>query len=208
MAETLSNSTINADEYLYPRDKNPFGISWEDWSIRWWKWILSMPNEINPVHEGTHVSCSTVEYNENVILVPGNLGGKSIREYEVTAGKSLLFPIINFITSSNEETELRNDLQLRERATHDIDDIVKKEVLIDGKRLENVDDFRVSVKPFDLTLIENNIFNVKSGPTRAAADGYWIFVRPLTKGVHTIHTIGSCSAGKTCVDLTFEIIVT
>jgi hypothetical protein len=203
--EKPSDSTMSSNAYVYSRNEDPFGISWEEWTIRWWKWILSTPTESNPVNVKSWTSPK--EYNHSVILLPGNLGGKSICKFKVPGGRSILFPIINFITSFNEEPELKDDLELEWRAIRDIDDITTKEASIDGKQVVGVDDFRVSLKPFDLELIENNIFNVRSGPTRAAADGYWLFLRPLTKGVHSVRTIGSCSAGKTCVDLTFEIVV-
>lgn len=176
--------------------------------MRWWMWILSIPKEVNPVLDTKSVSIDPLGHpHPDVVFLPGNLGGISTRAYEIKGGFSIFFPIINFITSFNEEPELNDDEALIERARSDMDDITRKEVLIDGQYLESVDQYRVSVNPFDLRLIDGNIFQIQPGLTRAVSDGYWIFLKPLTEGNHSIRTIGSCSEGRTCVDLRFEIIV-
>ena len=49
---------------------------------------------------------------------------------------------------------------------------------------------RIKADLFDLTVAKDNIFDVRSGPTQAVADGYWIFLQPLPIGEYIIHVKG------------------
>jgi hypothetical protein len=80
-------------------------------------------------------------------------------------------------------------------ARADVDKIAKLNVTIDGKSLPDLKKFRVESPPFDVTHPEDNIWGVKGGPTRAAGDGYWLFMKPLPQGNHQIQFGGSCLAG-------------
>ena len=90
---------------------------------------------------------------------------------------------------------MSHDEALLYRAKDEIDKIENLDVIIDGTRLSNLKKFRVQSGAFDVNLPQDNIWGVKPGKTRAAADGYWIFLKPLPKGKHTLQFNGSCLAG-------------
>ncbi|MFL6440562.1 MAG: hypothetical protein ACJ702_01240 [Nitrososphaeraceae archaeon] len=54
------------------------------------------------------------------------------------------------------------------------------DVIINGVKLENLENYRIQSPLFDVTFPENNIFSVKPGSTKAVSDGYWVFSEPLT----------------------------
>jgi hypothetical protein len=200
----------NAKESLFLRNENPYGHSWEEWTIRWWNWLLSIPKKSNPALDtsGEQFNLETQNGNRDVIFLPGNLGGCSVRTYTVPSGRAILIPIINFTTSYSEEPNLKTELDLVNRANRDIDDIVEKFAEVDGQPIYNIEEFRVRTPPFGTCLISDNVFNVTPGQTTSVSDGYWIFLRPLSTGTHEIHTIGACSSGKTRVDSKLYLIVT
>ena len=33
---------------IFPIESKPYGLSYGDWSVRWWKWLLSIPKSDNP----------------------------------------------------------------------------------------------------------------------------------------------------------------
>lgn len=191
-----------ARESLFLRNENPYGCSWEEWTKRWWNWLLSIPKQSNPALDasGELFNLETQNGNNHVIFLPGNLGGCSVRTYTLPSGRAFLIPIINFTTSYSEEPDLKNELDLLNRANRDIDDIVEKFAEVNGQPIYNIEEYRVRTPPFETFLISNNIFNVTPGQTTAVSDGYWIFLRPLSTGKYEIHTIGACSSGKTRVD--------
>ena len=196
-------------KYLFARNEKPFGDSWEQWTTKWWQWLLSIPKDVNPALDNTGelFSLATQDKYSKVIFLPGNLGGSSVRTYVLPSGKALLIPIINFTTSYNEEPHLRTGPDLAHRAKKDIDDIVERFAEVDGRAIYDLEEYRVHAPPFEIFVIPDNIFNIPPGETTAVSDGYWIFLRPLSTGKHEIHTIGSCSSGKTCVNSRLHLVV-
>ena len=86
--------------------------------------------------------------------------------------------------------------------------IVKKVAIVDGVAMSDLDIYRIRSAPFDIILPDNNVIEATPGHTRAVSDGYWVFLQPLAPGKHKICAIGSCSSGKTKVDVTFNVNVT
>jgi len=196
---------VNSD-LLYRLDDKPFGKTWDEWTAEWWKWLLSIPKEYNPGYDTTSERC-LYGNDPNVVFLVGTFGGAAVRNYIIPARKAVLFPIIAFTTSYAEEPVLKTDLDLISRAKSDMDDIVKKEVTINGKQLQNVNKYRIRSPIFNMTYPENNVFEAAVGPTRGISEGYWVFLRPLASGKHKIFAAGSCSSGKTTVEVTWHLTV-
>ena len=195
-------NNVNLNEIMYSRDDEPFGKTWEEWTVEWWRWVLSIPKESNPGIDATGEKFDTIQNNANVLFLVGTYGGFARRSHTISAGKAILFPIINFTTSFISDPNLKTESELKSYSKHDIDDIVNKETTIDGIRLQDVQKYRVQSPIFDVTYPDDNIFGLLSGSTRAVSDGYWVFLKPLSPGIHDIHAAGSCSSGKTRVDVT------
>lgn len=189
---------------VYDLEDKPFGLSWAEWTCKWWQWLLSMPKEKNPVL-GTTNEDFYLAQKTKVVFLAGTLGGSAERTYIIPSNKPAFFPIINFITSYIEEPYLKTDLELISRAKGDIDDIASKEAVIDGINLEAVEKYRIRSTAFMIRYSENNVFGFPPVWTRAVSDGFWVFLRPLSSGMHHIHAAGSCSSGKTKVDITWHL---
>ena len=60
-----------------------------------------------------------------------------------------------------------------------------------------VTSYRVISDPiiFDINIREENRLGLPVGMNRASADGYWIFLKPLSPGEHRLYFHGSCSGG-------------
>lgn len=194
----------NKEGTVFAGSGKPFSKSWEEWTSLWWQWTLSKPSNINPGIDDTGTRYIPNPQSEVLFLV-GTYGGFAVRSHAIPNGKAILFPVINFITSYAEEPLLKTERDLITRVKHDIDDIANREVYIDGYNLNDNEIQRVAAGPFDLVFPENNVFGAKSGLTRAAADGFWVFLRPLSRGYHSIRAAGACSSGKTKVDITWHL---
>jgi hypothetical protein len=88
-----------------------------------------------------------------------------------------------------------------------MDVISNLEVIVDGVKLNDLQRYRVQSPIFDVVLPENNLFDGTPGPTRGASDGYWLFLEPLSKGKHMIHSFGSCLAGKISIGVNYDITI-
>lgn len=63
---------------------------------------------------------------------------------------------------------------------------------IDGVPLKNLSQYSIKSQAFDVYFPAHNIWGVKGGPTRSAADTYIIFLKPLSSGNH-VSTFSGCS---------------
>jgi hypothetical protein len=183
---TRSASIIN--QLVFLPNSNPYGQSFEKWTQKWWKWLLTLPKSTNPANDATGTYCAENQADPDVWFLAGTLGGTSNRHCTIPVSKAIVFPIIIDEQSFAEKPELNSDSQLEFLAKKEADQVIEKWAEIDGNRIFDLE--RVQTGAFDITLPEDNIWGVKAGPTRAAADGYWLFLKPLARGKHTIHFSG------------------
>jgi hypothetical protein len=192
---------------IYSLLEQPFGKSWQEWTTRWWRWFLTTPREIHPVYDCSGAYAFVNQEDEEVFFLAGTTGGRVERNITIPFGKAVLFPVINFVTSYSEDPALKTDAEMVAHAKSNIDDIVKKEAVIDGTTLFVTEDNRVQTPPFDFSFPSNNIYGVKEGPSRGVGDGFWIFLKTLRPGLHKIRTYGSCLSGRIEIEANVELIV-
>jgi hypothetical protein len=60
---------------------------------------------------------------------------------------------------------------------------------LDGKplHLKNDDSHKVQSGLFDLTLPKDNVWGEPEGPDKGITQGWWIMLKPLSPGEHTLH---------------------
>jgi hypothetical protein len=200
------SNPANKNIIFYNRQAKPFGITWEEWTARWWQWILSIPKDENPGNDKTGKNFRDQD-NSHVLFLAGThrLSGPAERTVTMSANKPVLFPVINFTTSFVENPNLKTEFDLISHARASVDDIAKKEASIDGKKVQNLDKYRVQSPIFSVTFPENNVYGVRAGPTKGVSDGYWIFLEHIMPGNHKIHTFGSCLAGTVNIEVTYHL---
>jgi len=191
---------------LYLRTDSPRGKTWEEWTADWWKWILEIPASCIPGHDvdGSVLSTTKQSYSDPLFL-SGTYGGTTNRTIQIKKGKSLLLPIINVTTSFAEAPHLKNKAELAAFVEDNTNDLLYKQAIIDGITLDNVDQYRVKSDFFTFTFPQNNIYDAQPGETIGISDGYWVFLKPLSAGIHTIQTLGSCLAGKIRIEVNYTI---
>jgi hypothetical protein len=195
-------------EYFTPRSK-PYGLSYGQWTVKWWQWLASIPTEANPAVDETGKHAAVNQRDSNVWFLAGTFGGKTAqRKCIIPDAKSILFPVINYEMNPLEKPELKTESDLRTHVVEDEDDIINLEAMINGQRIPI---YRVRSDPpmFTLKIVENNPLQVPGGgTTEATSDGYWVFLKPLNPGEHEIDFAGSCSAGQRNVKVRYHLTVT
>ena len=68
-------------------------------------------------------------------------------------------------------------------------DWAKHRIVIDGKDVENVDQYRFTTDFYNMTFPKDNMFSVPAGTFRSLLDGWWLMLKPLPVGEHTIKDI-------------------
>ena len=200
------------DEILYYEAKeSPYGKSYGNWTVNWWSWILGIPKSKNPALDTTGEHAGILEQKQKVLFLAGKLaaegGALPERCCNIPSNKSILIPIINCESNSLECPELMTDEDIVKRVQNDEDTIVRPECYVDNVKIPPQ---RVKSDPtiFEVKMVEDNIFDVNGGGwTRASADGYWTFLKPLPKGQHTITFQGSCENGRLHAGANYRILV-
>lgn len=191
--------TISDMPFFYS-DSAPYGPTYGSWTVRWWQWFLRTPKSVNPVLDNTGKYAPINQPNRDVWFLAGKIvdenGNLPTRSCMIPASRSILFPVINFQANPLEYRELQTDRDLLNRVQIEEDAITKKQCSLNGK---SIPPQRVKSDPlvFKVRINEDNAVGVKpGGDTKASADGYWVFLKPLTVGNHVISFEGSCQSGK------------
>lgn len=55
------------------------------------------------------------------------------------------------------------------------------QVSVDGVNFQNLQNYRIQSKMFNVTFPQDNIFGGRPGPTQSVSDGWFIMLQPLTR---------------------------
>ena len=174
---------------VFTTDSNPYNVTYGDWTARWWRWALSIPNDVNPVGDMTGQYCGQKQEGP-VWFLAGTFGGKAERSCTIPEGKAILFSPINAECSYAENTDLKSESELRNCAKSIQDQVTQMEVTVDGTKLEDLPKNRIQSSIFDFELPKENVFGLPAGTSKAVSDGSWVFLKPMSRGNHTIHSVG------------------
>lgn len=143
---------------------------------------LSIPKSQNPAIDETGKYCSINQDNENVWFLTGTFGNivPVNRKCTVPVGRGIFFPILVKEDSFQEDPDLKSEDDLKKRCRNATNRLVQMEAIIDGKKVDRLENYRVQSEVFDLTFPEDNVYNARPGLTRSVCDGYWLFVKPLS----------------------------
>jgi hypothetical protein len=171
---------------VFPPDSEPYGLTYGEWTAKWWQWAFSMPETDNPTIDDTGKNCANNQSGP-VWFLAGTGGGAVTRECTIPSDKGILIPIINVACDSATDPALDTEAELRSCAKADQDTVIGKEITVDGVNVGNLDSYRFQSPVFNLTFPENNIAGVAPQTARAVSDGFWILLEPLSSGSHEIH---------------------
>ncbi len=180
-------------------DSFPYGLTYGQWTVKWWNWFLSTAKSINPVLDQTGEHASVNQPLHDVWFLSGKMadenGNLPSRLCGMPTGRSVLFPVINCEVNPLEYPELKTEQELIDHVTADENTIVQKVCLLDGTPIPVQ---RVKSDPtiFEVTINDNNVYNIRSGRTVAYGEGYWVFLKPLSLGDHMLYFRGSCENGR------------
>ena len=193
---TINFSMINGEKeneeeefYLYSLDSNPLNKTYAWWSGFWWKHMLEIPMEFNPIADTTGDLCKYGE-TDKVFMLAGSFGGKVERTCTVPYGKPLLWNVISSECSFAENPGMKTEKELRLCAEKLQNNVRQADVIIDGKKINVINDYRIQSPLFNMSLPKDNVFGLEEQPTQAVSDGAWVFLSNLEPGVHNIRSIG------------------
>jgi hypothetical protein len=196
----------NPNPGVIPPNATPYGMTYGEWSARWWQWALSLPVDENPFFDedgdctnGANGQLGPVWFLTGVL----NESGTAERDCTVPVGKALFFPLINVECSTVEEEPFfgADEDALRACATgFNFSDVY---ATIDGRPVRNLEAFHVVSPLFSFTLPDENVLGLEGGTTgESVSYGYYLMVPPLSAGAHKIEF------GGTYADFEFSLAIT
>jgi hypothetical protein len=199
---------VNNDDYVYPADSVINGETFGDFARDWWIWALGIDVSTNPIFDGP---CDQ-DQPTSVFYLAGNTGGSTTRSCTVPSTAPLFFPILNEFTTECVETSncpADPDGQLLTDVTnyYNTYPVLSMKLEIDGVSLADLSQYFAqtdiwndprtndpNTQPFYNQCtgpIGANQCGVSVGaPRHAAANGYWIMMKPLAPGSHVVHFVG------------------
>lgn len=183
-----------------------------DLTTEWWQWAFSSPEEINPVRDTSGVHCSVGQQGKVWFLAGGFGSSRISRRCVIPSNKYIFFPVINMAYWPRDENSGYTCRQAKTSAAVNNNNALNLFVVVDSIPVKDVKRFRVKTeKCFDIyEKVEKSLQTYKAYPS--ASDGYWVLLRPLSKGKHTIKFGGGYSNagnpyGQMVQDIEYEVTV-
>jgi hypothetical protein len=174
----LCHGVLAGDVAVIPPQEPLAGASQLEWSQRWWQWAFSFERSRSPVADRTGQFCASRQSGA-VWFLAGTYGThRTERTCHVPKGKVLFFPLINYVTFQGSD-DARPCKALVDHAASLTNEPSALVLEIDGRRVEGLQTHRqASGSCFSL---------VQDERPDAAANGYYVALKPLAPGVHTVN---------------------
>ena len=200
-------SKLNFDQIkFFTREDKPYGLSYGEWSAKWWQWLLSIPRTTNPAFDSTGQNALINQREQHVFFLCQTYEGvESVpsRKITISRNKGVFLPIINWVSLM--EHDGKTDQELLNLARERMDVVANLEIKINGITVrEGLEKYRFLSPFFDAHLPEDNIIGIAPGKRRGISDGYWLFLKPQNDEV-TLTSFGSCSSGATKIGVDYQI---
>jgi hypothetical protein len=185
-------------------------------AAKWWEWALETPAYENPLTDTTGQFAGVNQPKGPVWFLAGNTGGATVRTFTVPAGKALFFPIVNVFDVEDATIKGGGVFFLVPHPVQTAQAFVAAVIATATGLSAEVDGTPIPITtadleqstPFSLQLPADNILGVPAGAYFPAIDsGYYVLLRPLSVGQHTIHWAGSITFFPLSLDVTYNITV-
>jgi len=219
-AITVWNDRLAADPpgggspKVFDPDASPYGTNYAGWAAAWWQWALSFPPGNSPLFDETGANAGLGQSGPVYFLAGAFAPGEHTRTITVPKGKALYLPVLNFewdnLLCLDPNTELTM-LEMRALIAGPIDNAAGMFCRVNGHSIHHLKrDFRVVTPSMQLVAVANGLCDDEAAGTivPAVGDGYYIMLKPLPVGTHTVEFGGNMPDVGFALDMTYHITVT
>jgi hypothetical protein len=196
--------TIAYGVEVFSKDEQPFGIPYDEWIGKYWKWLITQTPEQSEPPNG---SCLINKTDSMVMLLNPAVGGKHELECDISSNDGIMIPSWHGFFENNNKDDVPDNTppeQLSKMAKEQVNwGAVTSDVKVDGKsvakldeitskdggyKINTIDNFtEIYAKPFNITIPENTFLpDQVTGTWPAGAQGWFAFLKPLPPGDHKV----------------------
>lgn len=187
---SLSVKGQTEDQLVYPPHSEPFGISYGDWTAKWWQWALSIPGNESLISDKTGQFCTIGQDDPNVFFLAGSGGGAVERACSIPTGVGVLIPVLNAEYSYAEFPNLKTEAELRSAVHADMDGARSMRLFVDGVEIKDLSRFRVDSPIFNFSTPQGGLFGLDNVNSQGVSDGYYVMLKELHPGSHEVRWSG------------------
>jgi hypothetical protein len=179
----------NGNPSVLPPNSHPYGQTYGQWSADWWQWAIALAPE--PGHPFIDDPAFDVTLGQQgpVWFLAAPFGTVE-RSVTIPAGKALFVGLLN-VEASDLEGLGTTEAEQRATAKWQADHIQNVTCCVDGDKVEHIDRYRVESPQFSFTAPDPWIFSpAPGGNGTSVGDGYFVMLKPLSKGSHRLHYSG------------------
>ncbi len=177
---------------VFPLDSKPYGLTYSDWGAKQWQWLISTPSSKSPLTDNTGARCAVGQQGPVWFLL-GTSGGKLDCTCTIPSGKALFLNIFTGECSTKENRNLKTGPELLKCAINS-NNGASVSASVDGVNIPNIKTYRVQSPSISVVYppAKESIFPVaEGGPAISAADGWYVMLKPMSRGTHMVHFNGS-----------------
>jgi hypothetical protein len=197
------------DSRVFPPELAVFGMTYGDWAAAFWQWEASLPLSSNPFVTGNN--CLIGQEGGPMFFSPSSFAPDVTISCTIPATKAIFVTVLTDECSTVEPPPFHGDnpQEVRNACTTGADGIGLDTLTLTVDNKPVVHDFRrfrVQTPSFEFIMpASGNVLNlpgVTSGTS--VLDGYFVILRPLSKGQHVIRVGGSFTSGPAAGFTAFE----
>lgn len=191
---------------VFSKDEKPFGISYDDWASKYWnKWIAMNTDQATPKPSGClTVNDASSNRSESMVMLmeTADVNFPPTQVCKISSNQGIIVPLwIGWCDTGGNKGEDLMECARRQNLGN-----IGSEVKVDGVPIAKLDvrqslvsgklDYKINSltnvtesasKEFTLTIPpDTHKPNQVPGTWRAVSQGWWVFLKPLPPGEHTI----------------------
>jgi hypothetical protein len=184
----LLAAACHADEpSLAPPEQQVAGLSQEDWSRNWWQWAGAFEIHSSPIADLTGELCASKQAGPVWFLAGTYDTKRTTRTCNVPRGKYLFFPLINYIVMPTGQGSISCETAIRNAALM-TDKVENLALDVDGIAYRGLTRHRQATRQcFNMGARAEPRYDIYP----SAANGYYVMLKPLSPGRHTLSFRGT-----------------
>jgi len=211
---------------VFQKDEMPFGKPYEDWVHDYWRWQAAIPSDPETTFAGlTENGCFINKTGPVAMLLDPAVGGEHHQRCEISPNQGILIDGWGAECDGSVKSTRNMSFEKLSQCARDQDlGKIKANVWVDNKPVAQVlaEDYKtinlinateLFTKAFIITDPANSQLQVDyPGTYTGAVHGWYIFLKPLTPGEHTVRYVNdvkpttlSGAANTNNADITYSL---